>query len=342
MGYKYLAKQDIKELFDKVSKIGDVFAPVKKGVEVVWSEVQDVSDILFDFKNTSLSPKGLFFPQTECMFEFKNNPRAEDGLILQEVPPLEKNRVIFNIRPCDARAFSILDKVFMRDEDSLDVYWKDKRDKTTLIGLACNNPASTCFCTQVGSSPFGEQGLDVLMIDLGDKYLLKPITDKGKDILDGFNDASDEDVKKIDELKENAENKIKTKLSMDNILSREILEVYENPYWDRLHETCLNCGACTFYCPTCHCFDIQDETKGEYGRRVRNWDTCMSWLFTQHASGHNPRGTKKHRVRQRFMHKFKYMPFKLDGDIGCVGCGRCILVCPVNIDVRDVVNNLNK
>ena len=342
MGYKYLAKQDIKELFEKVSKIGDVFAPVKKGVEVVWSEVQDVSNVLFDFKNTSLSPKGLFFPQTECMFEFKNNPRAEDGLILKEVPPLEKNRVIFNIRPCDARAFSILDKVFMKDEDSLDVYWKDKRDKTTLIGLACNNPAATCFCTQVGSSPFGEQGLDVLMIDLGDKFLLKPITNKGKDILDGFDDASDEDVKKIDELKQNAENKIKTKLSMDNILSREILEVYEHPYWDRLYETCLNCGACTFYCPTCHCFDIQDETKGEYGRRVRNWDTCMSWLFTQHASGHNPRGTKKHRVRQRFMHKFKYMPFKLDGDIGCVGCGRCILVCPVNIDVRDVVNNLNK
>ncbi len=196
MGYKYLAKEDIKELFDKVSKLGDVFAPTKKGVDVAWSKVEDVSKVLFDFKNTSLSPKGLFFPQTECMFEFKNNQRAEDGLILQEIPPLEKNRVVFNIRPCDARAFSILDKVFMRDEDSLDVYWKDKRDKTTLIGLACLSPCSTCFCTQVGSSPFGEDGLDVLMIDLGDKLLLKPLTDKGKEIVGDFKDASSEDIKK--------------------------------------------------------------------------------------------------------------------------------------------------
>ncbi len=342
MGYKYLPKDDLARLFDKVSKGNDVFAPKSKGLEVKWSKVEEPSEILFDFSNTSMSPKGLFFPQTECMFEFKNNPRVEDGLILKEVPPILKNRVIFNIRPCDARAFSILDKVFMRDEDSLDIYWKDKRDKTTLIGLACNNPCSTCFCTQVNSSPFGEDGLDVLMVDLGDKILLKGITEKGKKLVEEFEDAKEEDVNKANELKEAVEKKISTNLSMDNILSREVLEVYENPFWDRIHETCINCGACTFYCPTCHCFDIQDETKGEYGRRVRIWDTCMSWLFTQHASGHNPRGTKKHRVRQRFMHKFKYMPIKLDGDIGCVGCGRCIQVCPVNIDVRDVINNMNK
>ncbi len=342
MGYKCLAKDKFSELVEKFTKEQDVFAPIAQGLEVKWSLIDDSSKILFDFKNTSMSPKGLFFPQTECLFEFNNNKDAEDAFILKETSPLVKKRTLLNIRPCDARAFSILDKVFMKDEDSLDVYWKDKRDKTILIGLACTNPCSTCFCTQVNSSPFGEDGLDVLMIDLGDKVVLKDVTDKGEEILKGLEDASDEDIKKVEELKKEAESKINANLSMDNILSREVLEVYEDPFWDRLYETCLNCGACTFYCPTCHCFDIQDETKGDYGRRVRNWDTCMSWLFTQHASGHNPRGTKKHRVRQRFMHKFKYMPIKLDGDIGCVGCGRCIQVCPVNIDVRDVIKNMNK
>lgn len=342
MGYKSLAKQDIGKLYEKLIKEYEVYAPVKKGIDVNWSKIEDPKEIIFDFKNSSLSPKNLFFPQTEVMFEFKNDPKAEDGYILKEIPPLPKVRALLNIRPCDAKAFSILDKVFMRDEDSLDVYWKDKRDKTVLIGLACLSPCSTCFCTEVNSSPFGEDGLDVLMIDLGDTLLLKAITERGSSIIGDFEDADSSYDEKIEELKNKSESKIETKISMDNILSKEILEVYEHPYFDRVYETCINCGACTFYCPTCHCFDIQDETKGNYGRRVRNWDTCMSWLFTHHASGHNPRGSKKHRVRQRFMHKFKYMPFKLEGDIGCVGCGRCIQVCPVNIDVREVVNNMNK
>ena len=41
------------------------------------------------------------------------------------------------------------------------------------------------------------------------------------------------------------------------------------------------------------------------------------------------------------MHKFKYIPERRDNQIGCVGCGRCISMCPVNIDVRNVVNLMN-
>jgi formate hydrogenlyase subunit 6/NADH:ubiquinone oxidoreductase subunit I len=128
---------------------------------------------------------------------------------------------------------------------------------------------------------------------------------------------------------------------MDQVLSRDLMELYEAGHWSRVQESCLNCGTCTYCCPTCHCFDIQDETQGEAGRRVRNWDTCMSWLFTMHGTGHNPRGSKLDRVRQRFMHKFKYIPAKRGGEIGCVGCGRCVQLCPVNIDVRRVVNDMN-
>ncbi|NPA95415.1 MAG: 4Fe-4S ferredoxin, partial [Thermodesulfobacteria bacterium] len=66
---------------------------------------------------------------------------------------------------------------------------------------------------------------------------------------------------------------------------------------------------------------------------------CMFPLFTQHASGHNPRGDKIKRVRNRFMHKFKYFPDRF-GPLSCVGCGRCVRDCPVNIDIRQVLNRL--
>ena len=111
--------------------------------------------------------------------------------------------------------------------------------------------------------------------------------------------------------------------------------LYGAPIWGELAQACLNCGICTFLCPTCYCFDIQDERLGSRGRRIRYWDSCMFPLFTQHASGHNPRPTKLHRVRNRFLHKLKYFPDRF-GPFSCVGCGRCIRECPVGIDIRQV------
>ena len=60
----------------------------------------------------------------------------------------------------------------------------------------------------------------------------------------------------------------------------------------------------------------------------------MFEIFSLHASGHQPRTEKFQRVRQRFMHKFKYFPDNFQS-VACVGCGRCVVNCPVNIDVRE-------
>jgi len=118
---------------------------------------------------------------------------------------------------------------------------------------------------------------------------------------------------------------------------KDLLALYNASFWPQIAEACINCGACTFLCPTCYCFDIQDEVAGTKGVRLRYWDSCMFPLFTLHASGHNPRGQKMQRVRNRFMHKFKYFPDRF-GPVSCVGCGRCVKDCPVNIDIREVIS----
>jgi ferredoxin len=225
--------------------------------------------------------------------------------------------------------------------DYRDPYWVKAYEATVMVGLACSNPCATCFCTTAGCGPFHEEGLDVLLIDMDDHFLAKVVTDKGARFLEAAGWHDEGDAGKIEALKQAAEAKIQSKISTDRLREKEINDLYNASFWEETAFACINCGTCTYVCPTCWCFDIQDENRGKSGQRVRNWDSCMFSLFTLHASGHNPRDTKIHRVRQRFMHKLKYYVDKYDSGIQCVGCGRCVRSCPVNIDIRKVCELMN-
>ena len=342
MADKLLKKSDLAGFFKSLSKDYQILGPVKDGPRYRFDQV-DGNEFPFDYQNTLMSPKDLFFPQSEKMFNFSTDPGQEGAFVLSEVPFSPGPRLVFGIRPCDAKAFQVLDKIFNNDQYS-DPYWQEKRNGTVLVGLGCNQPCPTCFCTSVNCGPFHEEGLDILACDLGDELLLKPVTAKGEKILekaDGLKPPQGKVDEKAAALRATAVEAIASQVPTENIFKRSVMELFEAGHWDRVFESCLNCGTCTYVCPTCHCFDIQDEVNQNQGVRMRNWDSCMSWLFTMHGTGHNPRPGKKERVRQRFMHKFKYIPLKRDGEIGCVGCGRCVNLCPVNIDVRDVVRDMN-
>jgi ferredoxin len=187
--------------------------------------------------------------------------------------------------------------------------------------------------------------LDVLLHDTGDAYVAKELTEKGEEFLKkaGGKDADDKAVKKAESLTRDVAKKITAKISVDRLKEKKATDLYEAPFWEEVAFACINCGTCTYLCPTCWCFDIQDEVQRleKKGDRIRNWDSCMFPLFTLHASGHNPRAKKPERVRQRFMHKLKYYIDKYDDGIQCVGCGRCVQFCPVNIDIREVAEKMN-
>lgn len=302
-----------------------------------FGEITAVEEVRLDLPNTDLSAKELFLPRCENLFFFREGELVE-ALPATDEPP----RLLFGVRPCDAASLPMLDAVF-GDSTAQDPYYVARRAHTLLVGMACNHPRSTCFCTSMGGGPFATQGLDILLCDLGERYLLEPLSNAGQELLDrvasapkvGLQEATAAEQRAKETLAQKATAAIRLPLETAE-LAAHLAEMYDDPFWDELHQKCLGCGVCSYLCPTCHCFDVVDETNGRQGRRARIWDCCQYPLFTHHASGHNPRPTAKERMRQRLMHKFRYFVDNYE-QIACVGCGRCVRHCPVNMDIRQVI-----
>ncbi|MCD6224029.1 MAG: 4Fe-4S dicluster domain-containing protein [Deltaproteobacteria bacterium] len=294
-----------------------------------------------NYSNTRLSAKSIAFPQSEVMLNYTIDESKDDHHIMKEVDTDYSPRALIGLRPCDARALTLV-KLNFDTTDYKDPYWLKAYEATTFVGLACDDPSMTCFCTTAGSGPYNEEGLDLLLIDFDDHYLAKVITEKGENLLESAGWKTEAgNISIIETKKSDAEAQITSNIRTDKLKGKDTLEIHSAPFWEDVSFACLNCGTCTFVCPTCWCFDIQDEVHGNDGIRMRNWDSCMFPLFTLHTTGHNPRGEKIQRVRQRFMHKLKYFVDKYEKGIMCVGSGRCVRQCPVNIDIRSICKKMN-
>ena len=333
----YTAKENFAGVIERLMGRYRVYAPVKEDRCHGFAPLRSAAEADLGFSNTRLSPKGLFHPQAERMFEYslaKDDPQAG---IVKEAQKDFSPRVVLGVRPCDAKAFDLDDANF-NTETIKDPWWVRRRETTTMIGLACDSPCSTCFCTSMGSGPYDTAGLDVLLVDAGEGYAAEVLSEKGKNTLEvtsGWSPVTSA-ILPLTHKKKAAEQSIGIAFDPAAIAKKPMLELYNSPTWEEVQFACINCGACTFVCPTCWCFDIQDEVCGDKGERLRLWDSCMFPLFTLHGSGHNPRSQKTQRVRQRFMHKLKYYQDKYNSGPACVGCGRCVQACPVNIDIRQV------
>lgn len=314
----------------------EVLAPVRVPGEEAsrYGPVKSAQDVCLDYLNTRLPVKELFFPQREVLFRFRPGRLAE-----AEPVPEPPERVVFGVRPCDAAALELFDRVFL-DPKYDDPGYRRRREQTTLVGLACDKPGEACFCTAVGGDPHGTAALDLLLEDIGDSWLCRPLTGKGEKLVEGLKEAAAGDVADADKHAEAARAALQFALDRAG-LENKLAGAFEHDVWEELARPCVNCGVCTFVCPTCHCFDVTDEERADRGARIRTWDSCQFALFTRHASGHNPRPTGRDRLRNRTLHKFRFFP-TTHGSVLCVGCGRCITDCPAGIDLRETLETLDE
>jgi sulfhydrogenase subunit beta (sulfur reductase) len=333
-----IAKTGVVGLLNTLIKEYKVFAPVEQNGFITFQEIHSGSEAFLDYINSKKPPKEIFFPQSERLFSYDLSKK--EGWGVEEPASEEKQRIIFGIRPCDARSLVILDNVFV-GQIYKDPYYTDKRKNTTIIAVGCNQPGSTCFCTSLGGGPFSQDGSDLILIDIGQKYIIKVVTEKGEKLAkkhNEFKEADDHSLSLMRDTIETAEALIKPKIEVQKV-TKKLDSMFDDPFWDLVSEKCLGCAVCTYLCPTCHCFDITDEVISQTGERVRTWDSCAFPSFTLEASGVNPRPSNKERYRQRIMHKFDYFVAN-HGMAACVGCGRCIKECPVNLDIRVVLNSV--
>jgi len=333
---KIIQKKDIGKLLNAAAGKHKVFAPSGSREDAVLAEYVPDTPVLLEFTNFKMSPKGIFLPQSEVVCVLKGDE-------LREVPQSTEPYLVFGIRPCDGRALSNLDKLFGKFGGAEDPYYMNRREKSVVISLACANPHETCFCTTIGGDPADNVGADIVAYNLQDTLLMETHTAKGEAFLKEHASLMSDAEQRHADAKEQMVKKAREKLKKIDLteLKEKLERSFERDDWDAISKICLGCGLCTFMCPTCHCFDITDEKTRQGGCRIRSWDSCQYPLFTLHASGHNPRPSKKERMRQRILHKFLYTVENME-EVFCVGCGRCIRCCPVNLDIREVLARLNK
>jgi ferredoxin len=336
-----LRKDKLNQWVAKLQESAQVYAP--DFVEDAWAftKVNPGGEVELDYTNTVRPVKGFVFPQREVLYRFSlENGKAPQ---LTNTEPKVEPAVVFGVRPCDGSAMVRNDKVFLCGFS--DPYYETRRSQVALVGLACETPPSpNCFCLSVGGSPHSEDGLDVLMTALDGRYHVKALTGKGMEIVESaralFQEPLVADKKEVKAVHAASLEHKQRSISSQGAVAEALRRNFESPLWDKMAQACIGCGACTFLCPSCHCFDINDELTGRSpltGERVRTWDNCQFPDFTMHSSGHNPRDDLGSRLRQRICHKLLY--FVENHKIQqCTGCGRCITHCPVGIDIVEITN----
>jgi len=336
---KYISNDKLTAWLDELAGKMRVLAPTRQGDAVVFAPYGPDHSLELAQEATA-PPKSAVFPASEDLlrYDYRKNPENLGQVEVELLPTITPEpTLVFGSRPCGVRGFLIFDRVY-DGATYKDPYYLARREATLFATVACEKAENACFCHSVGSAPGDATGSDVLLTPVAEGYVVEAVSERGTQLLDSaLLDVAGDRAAAAQTLREQALQAMGEPQDFGPA-QQKLLEIFDDMgFWEDVSAKCISCGACTYLCPTCYCFNITDENTGLTGRRVRSWDNCMSFQFTMEASGHNPRPTKAHRLKNRVGHKFSYYPALHEGIIACCGCGRCIKSCPVSVDIREIV-----
>lgn len=293
-----------------------IFVPTQKNGDFSWQKI-DITNFDLSPIVTTIPPKKFFLPDNEILFNFFNN----------KILPVKSTKptILLGLGIIDLKAIALLDKVMVSDE-----YYQKKRSKTVLIGL--------------GPQIFDEK-FDLFLQNQDGNWLVYIGSPKGQRMVSPSFRKTVSDPIKIEKI-------IDPLLSNQGRILKAVKASYQDKIWDELAQICLGCGICTYVCPLCYCFSLDDKINLNtgvnkkscsncQGSRRRVWDSCMLAHFSQVAGKHNFRVKLRDRIYNWYHHKFVRFPMEY-GRFGCVNCGRCIKYCPAKINYRLILEKLLK
>jgi ferredoxin len=254
-----------------------------------------------------------------------------------ESPP---RLAFFGVRPCDLRAIQIQDQVLGSGQGNS--RYAARRGAILIVAVNCTEPGETCFCASMGTGPGAGPGYDLALTELvtGERheFLVDVGTPAGASVLASVphGPASEGTADGARAAVAGAAQRMGRSMPADGL--RELMAgSHGAARWDDVASRCLTCGNCTLACPTCFCTSVEDVTdlSGDHAERWQHWASCFDLDFS-YLHGGPVRVSAESRYRQWLTHKLGTWHDQF-GSSGCVGCGRCIVWCPVGIDITEEV-----
>ncbi|MBN1941268.1 MAG: 4Fe-4S dicluster domain-containing protein [Candidatus Diapherotrites archaeon] len=320
-----MKKQNLIPYLAHLNKKYQVFVPAKNHNGATCFEEFSGQELCLK-ERTLYSVKDLYLPNKEREFFFEK----KHGSCKIHETIKHRPRIVFGVRSCDLHALNVLDKLFL-EFYGYDPLYKNKRNTSLVIGLSCSEPCETGFCASMGTNK--PDFFDLFFWEKKDGYFVEIGSPSWEKLYHKkfFEETEEKKGTPIEDCK----------LELNTADLEDILEKnFEHGIWNSESKRCLSCSSCTEICPTCHCFTVEDNflLDDSGTERYREWASCQLQRFTK-IHGAILRASRKSRLRQFVMHKLSY--FKQQHNVHlCVGCGRCIQVCPVKISLVDIAEKI--
>lgn len=337
MNTKRISKDAFKRFVDNLisQQKQKVIGVCAKGDRFEFEQLDSAGQLRLDY-DVTLRPPGrkYFLPPVETLLTY------EVGGSYQSVYD-DTKFVLIGVHPYDMEAINQLDRLFSKD--TFDTHYMKRRHNATIIACDVVTASKDVFASSMGTATV-KTGFDVLLTDIGDAYVMEIGSQKGDTLLATAKEAVDPTAREIEQRQkvwtDNEKRLNKHKLNCEPSYLPKLLErAYDHPVWEEKAKTCFSCGSCNQVCPTCYCFNVQDDVNWGLleGKRTRCWDGCLLDGFTKVAGDHEFRKKRLERFRHRLYRKGKYVPEKISSPImACVGCGRCVSAC-----LPDIANPVN-
>ena len=344
-----LPKAGFRRLTDALAERYALYGPVRHEIsgEVIFDLVADPGEIDLDAPIPYNPPKGMVFPQAERILSFSYD-RATKAVSIER-DDLAAAKAFVGLRACDLNGLLCLDR-FLLGQEYVDEVYLEYRKKMFIVSNTCVHPFPQCFCVCTDSGPAAVEGFDLDLTDIGDTILVLAGSPKGEELVRKLGLAEAPAAKAAlrakaveasvglfdDQARDN-------KAWISRAVNRITTGFIPNEVWEYIGDQCFECGACSFVCPTCSCFNVEDVAARE-GRsgRMRAWDSCSFEGYARMAGDHNPRKAVEDRRNKRFFCKLSFSQSKKYLRPGCVGCGRCVRVCPGDIGLPNVVTAIRR